>query len=145
MDFGIIKTVKSDDALAVFDRSRFITAGIVAIIKKHNITKVHLEGLAFGATGNVGRDLGILQGILVSGILDAGVSPENIQIIAPTALKKFATGNGRSDKNEMFEKLPDWIKPDIETYKKTKGRSDVTDAFYLSMFGNEDYKALDGI
>lgn len=142
IEHGVINTMKTESPLDVFVRSNEVATAVLEIIDKHGIDVINLEGLAFMSRGNVTRNLAILQGALVVSILASGFEEDSINIVTPTSLKKFATGDGKSDKSKMFDSLPDFIKDEISQYKKTKGRSDVTDAFFLAVYGNEEYKAF---
>jgi hypothetical protein len=103
---------------------------------------VYIEGLAFGnSIGNSSRDLAGLQYTIVASLLQYGILPENIKIIAPTSLKKFATGNGKADKKMMFDAIPDkQLQQKIaDKYKITKGRYDITDAHWLFLYGRKEF------
>lgn len=92
-----------------------------------------MEGLSFGSMTNATRDLAKLQGIIEKEVFDrVGLVCE---IVAPTSLKKFATGSGRAKKEEMFEALPEEISILFSEVPKTKGRFDLTDAYFLARFG----------
>ena len=57
-------------------------------------------------------------------------------IVPPTTLKKFATGSGKADKNEMIAALPVDVREhfNAQGYKKTTGLTDVADAYWLSTY-----------
>jgi len=60
---------------------------------------------------------------------------DRISIVPPTTLKKFATGNGNAKKEAMFDALPSETKQVFEEKTlKSKGRFDVTDAYWLSKY-----------
>lgn len=127
------KPMNKKDQLEVFKRARYITNEIISFIIEEGdqIENVNIEGLSFAARGDATRNLAILQGYIVDNLIHFH-RPLNISIITPTSLKKLATGNGRSDKDNMFECLPDDIKEVIGSISKSKGRSDLTDAYWLA-------------
>ena len=132
--YQIIGTSKdADDHLDVFTRCAAISDEINTALGIHRPTHVNIEGLGFGAVGNATRNLAILQGVIVCGIMR--MHPDIIiDIIAPTALKKFATGDGKASKEGMYTALPEEIKRLFSGVKKSKGLSDVTDAYFLSKY-----------
>jgi crossover junction endodeoxyribonuclease RuvC len=136
-EYKVIATVVNrDDPLEKFKRAMIISETIVDLIAKNNVNIVNIEGLALGrAIGNSNRDLAILQGIIVSDIIrKCNIEPN---IIAPTSLKKFATGKGNAKKDILFECLPDEVKEHLMTFPKTKGRFDLCDAYWLSNFKSQ--------
>jgi Holliday junction resolvasome RuvABC endonuclease subunit len=132
--FSTISTQPNkEDPLEKFKRAMDISETIVNLILDASVAEVNIEGLALGrAIGNSNRDLAILQGIIVSDIMKkCNIEPN---IIAPTSLKKFATGKGNSPKDMLFECLPDDVKEYLLTKPKSKGRLDLCDAYWLANF-----------
>jgi len=133
--FEVVSTkADKEDNLQKIKRSREIADRIVDLCTMHDVTRVQIEGLGFNAKGNATRDLSGLQFIIISSLLDAGFDTDSIELIAPTSLKKFATGNGKASKDDMFNALPDYERGEIGCYAKSKGRFDLTDAYFLSTF-----------
>lgn len=119
----------------IFDRALKIVDGIDKVIDQFNPVRIGLEGLAFSKFGNATRDLACLQGAIVTHLrYRKPVHSAEMQIVSPNLLKKFATGKGSADKNAMYEALPQVIKDVFVSYKKTKGRSDVVDAYWIANF-----------
>lgn len=101
---------------------------------------IGLEGYAMGAKGqvfNIGENTGILKYIL---------SKKNfpVEIYAPSAIKKFATGKGNANKEAMFEaflaetgvNLFDEF--GIEQKEKIGSPiSDIVDAYYIAKLRSE--------
>lgn len=131
VDFGTFTSLKGLD---VYDRAQQITNFIIDKIIEHGgVEVINLEGLAFGMRGNATRDL---AGLLFTIITTIRTRTENIEcnVIAPTSLKKFATGSGKADKTAMVAAVP----PEIlkcftdKNYKKTTGLRDIVDAYWLA-------------
>lgn len=126
---GIFSTDSSQD---IYDRARAAAVFVTDLIKKHGVTALHIEGLAFGMIGNATRDLaGLLFTIITTTRLVCPGIP--VHIYAPTAVKKTATGSGKSGKSEMVSSLP----PDVlalfkTTHKKTTGLQDIADAYWIA-------------
>jgi len=128
IDHGIIKSNPEDDMI---QRARFIADQLVTIALKHKPKKIALEGLAFGSKGDATRDLGGLFFLIVDSLRHR--FGFEISVIPPTTLKKFATGNGRAKKQEMYSALPEQAILEMQ-YLKTKGMYDVTDAYWICSY-----------
>lgn len=111
---------KGSERLAVFRRelriivAKYCTCGIRSFI----------EGYAFGAN-NQREALGELGGVLRLELYDSNIP---IVVVQPTALKKFATGKGNSDKIAMGVAL-------MKEFGLEYPTSDQTDAHWLAVFG----------
>ena len=130
IDVGVYRTDKEDNT---FVRVLNIRNKIMDIIHENNVTSVSIEGLAFGMRGNATRDLAGLQFMIVCAIIDAKLP---MAIHSPLSVKKFATGNGKAKKIDMYESLPSEIQrlfTDDRKFLKTKGLYDVTDAYFIAM------------
>lgn len=129
----VVKTSK--DEHSIFERFNIITNILIDLIFEYNVIEISIEGLAFGpARGNATRDLAGLQAVIVSNILEkCGIT---CKIAAPTAVKKFATGNGKASKTEMAESLPENILESFKKsgFKKSTGLQDLTDAYYIGLY-----------
>lgn len=128
-----IKTSK--DGLSIFERFNIITDKIIDVILKYDIDKVHIEGLPMGnIKGNSSKDLAGLQSVIICKILEQC----NIVcvIISPTAVKKFATDNGKASKTEMVDALPLSVLDLFKSsgYKKTTGIQDLADAYFIGKY-----------
>lgn len=128
---NIIRTTPDKD---VYARAEAITSAVIKLANEYKPSKINIEGLAFASRGNATRDLAGLQMMIVCGLRKAGYDPK---IIAPNTLKKHATGKGNADKEAMHTALPDDIKQQFKDIKKTKGLSDVVDAYWLSTMSTQ--------
>jgi Holliday junction resolvasome RuvABC endonuclease subunit len=132
IEFGTFKSAKAMD---VYDRATQVATFIADKAIEHNVKRVNIEGLAFGIRGDATRDLaGLLFTIITTLRKRCGTAP--VTVIAPTSLKKSATGSGKSDKAAMIAAVPaDVMQEFIEAkYKKTTGLADLCDAYWLAKF-----------
>lgn len=124
-----------DDELDTFKRSIHIRNEIIRAAKDHHVDKVHIEGLSFGSVTNATRNLAGLQYMIVTALIEMDIP---VKIIAPTTLKKFATGSGKAKKIDMYDSVatkdPVFAEMTLRSFKKTKGGYDVADAFWLAVF-----------
>lgn len=133
--FGLIRTDKTygDD----FERVHIISHEILQFCNSFEIDLLRLEGLSYGSKGDATRKLGGLQFCIVNYVRNYNYNLHKeveIEIIPPTSLKRFATGKGTANKEEMFDALPDEQKNEFLRFPKTKGRYDLTDAFWLCLY-----------
>lgn len=144
---GIIahETINTSDADGdMFDRDLKIIDRIEEIIMLHRPIRLGLEGLAFSKFGNATRDLAGLQHAIITHLrFRKPYHCKGLEIVSPNLLKKYATGVGSADKNKMYDHLPDSAKDVFKTYKKTKGRSDVVDAYWIARYILDVYNTKD--
>jgi len=132
--------VKKEDIRDIFNNARYIADQIAVVVANLQPNLVVLEGLSFGGIGNKTRDLAGLQFVIITH-LRYNLGYESIIIVPPPTLKKFATGNGRAEKQDMIDKVP----ADILTlfknsgFKKTTGLGDLSDAYHLAKYGQVKY------
>jgi Holliday junction resolvasome RuvABC endonuclease subunit len=104
---------------------------IKQIIVNHPVDAVCIEGISFGSRGSV-IDLAGLNYVVRMLAICEGI--DYLIIASPTQNKKFATGNGSADKDQMISawekidsslsKIPDSLKID-----------DLADAYFLARYG----------
>jgi len=115
-----------------FGQAYEIAIHLAGIVDEFKPDVIAIEGLAFGMRGNVTRDLGGLQFVIISHLQE--VKGREVEIYAPTSVKKFATGSGRAKKEEMIDSLP----KSVYSYftglgvKKTTGLGDLADAYWIA-------------
>jgi crossover junction endodeoxyribonuclease RuvC len=135
--YGIITSDKNkSNYLRAMDVANEIS-DLLFLMLKEKLDIVVIEGLPFMSRSNVTRDLAGLQFLVYDRLFDY-FKERNILVVPPTSLKKFATGSGKASKDDMFESLPDNVKAKFRTTPKTKGRSDITDAYWLARYGEEN-------
>jgi len=123
-----------------FGQAHQIAIHIGTLVELHKPDIVAIEGLAFGMKGNVTRDLGGLQFVIVAHLQEVKKQP--VKIVAPLTVKKFATGNGRAKKEEMIENLPNYILNEFLELgvKKTTGLADLADAYWIAKTAEKLHK-----
>lgn len=139
IEFG---TYKTDKTLDVYDRAVQVATFIVDKMMQHQVTRIHIEGLAFGIRGDATRDLAGLLFTIITAIRrqDKTVA---VHEIAPTSLKKFATKSGKAAKSEMMEAVPSDVMERFTAakFKKTTGLADLCDAYWLARYNKDGYRA----
>lgn len=121
-----------------------IANDILQFIKDHEPTvkEVFIEGYSYGSVGNV---FDIAEG---TSVLKQGLFANNIKIniVPPTANKKFATGKGNANKFLMFEQFKtNWptfdLESSIDPIKKATDKkipaplTDIIDAYFIMCYG----------
>jgi Holliday junction resolvasome RuvABC endonuclease subunit len=130
INFGVIR---SDKAASDFSRASSIAYAIRDVYTAYKPSQIAVEGLAFGAPGNATRQLAGLQ-FTIAHVLEYQCNSPPIQVIAPTSVKKRATGKGNSKKQEVHDALPEPVRNAFATagYRKTTGAFDLSDAYWIA-------------
>ena len=101
--------------------------------------KLAIEGYAFGAKGqvfNIGENTGILKYKLAEKVSNI------INVIAPSAIKKFATGKGNANKLLMYEAFVEETGDDLaelfefDPYNGQSPVSDIVDSYYIAKYSD---------
>ncbi len=135
LDFCTIHTSPNDGD--VFTRVNTVASKLKALCE-YDVCSIAIEGLAFGIRGSATRDLAGLQFVIVD-YLRFQLN-KDILIVAPTSLKKFATGGGGGAKKKvtkamMVDSLNEDTKLLFKTkYKASNGLYDITDAYFLAKY-----------
>ena len=136
IDFGVIKSDKTKDKHI---RIHEIVQELKPLIQDSDL--VVLEGLSFGSISTSARDLaGLYYGILV----ECYVQDIDYEELAPTTIKKFATGSGKAKKPDMWTALPEKIQEKfIRKYKTIdSGKYDLADAYHIGQLALTNLKHL---
>ena len=120
------------------DRYDDISNWATTILDGKGVTKVFLEGYSFGSTGKV-FNIAENTAVLKYNLWDSNI---DIEILAPTTIKKFATGSGRASKENMYEKFCE-ENPSAGLQESLTPRSsnvinpvnDIVDAYYILKYG----------
>ena len=120
------------------DRYDDISDWALSILDGAGVKKVFLEGYSFGSTGKAFH-IAEHTAILKYNLWDSNI---DIEILAPTTIKKFATGSGRASKENMYEKFCE-ENPSVGLQESLTPRSsnvinpvnDIVDAYYILKYG----------
>ena len=108
-------------------------------LSRYHGNKLAIEGYAFGAKGqvfNIGENTGILKLKLAEKVAN------DINVIAPSAIKKFATGKGNANKVLMYEAFVEETGDDLaklfefNPYTGQSPVSDIIDSYYIAKYNN---------
>lgn len=116
------------------ERYEALSEWTIEILKRENVELVYLEGYSYGSKGRSVVDLGEN-----GGLLRWKLWKNEFQLIevAPSELKKKATGKGTAPKEDMYEAfLKNGGEDIILEFQKDRGKignptSDIVDAYFL--------------
>ncbi len=126
------------------DRHIELAEWVVACVQFHQPRLIVLEDYAFSA---VGRITGLAEnGGVLKAFLRTQAPPHiPLHIVAPTTMKKFATGSGRAQKEDVWASFikvfphtsswPTTVFPKSKTDKINSPLSDLADAYFLADYG----------
>jgi Holliday junction resolvasome RuvABC endonuclease subunit len=101
------------------------------------LPKIFIEDYSFGSKGRV-FNLAENCGMLKHKLWEVGYS---FELVAPTVVKKFATGKGNADKEKMYEAFVKETGLDIQKllFPKKLGSpvTDIVDSYYIAKYGFE--------
>lgn len=116
-----------------------LLAPVAVAVERGTEIKVYLEGYSMGSKGRV-FDIAESAGMLKHFMWTSGIK---YQLVPPTVVKKFATGKGNSDKNQMYDaflketgaNLMVSMFPGRDRKKVSSPVSDIVDAYYIAKYG----------
>jgi len=122
------------------ERYHKISGWALKALAMHHVSKVYIEDYAFAATGRVfhiAENGGVLKYRL-------WLSQYETKSIAPTMIKKFATGKGNAKKEDMqvaFIKETNYDVKDVLglSDKQWNPSSDIIDSYYICKYGHENF------
>ena len=135
-DFSIEGILIDDDYESNEERFEKLASEIVSEIAWYWPSKVYLEDYSYASTGrafSIGENVGILKNKLYSN----GIK---FEVVAPTQVKKFATGKGNGNKELMQEAFEKEFAVDIKSLLMQNTNhwnpsSDIIDAYYIATYG----------
>lgn len=100
-DGGIIETgtIKTSPQEAMPSRLVKIADAVVEILDRHQPDYACKESPAFGFSGAFTRGLEEVHGAVAYAVAKSGRAP--LRGVAPSTLKKYATGSGRAEKSDV--------------------------------------------
>jgi len=128
---------KADNKKTRFEQAFQLASQIGTFCLSNEPDWICLEGLAFAMRGNATRDLAGLQFVIVVHLIYRCSYADKYSIVPPNTLKKFATDKGNAKKEQLYEHLPVEARNYIDDtgVKKSTGRYDLTDAYWLAKYG----------
>lgn len=118
------------------ERYDFISDWAMDIIISHNVEKVAIEDYSYGSTGKVfhiAENCGLLKWKLWQAEIE-------YVLVAPTHIKKFATGKGNAKKEIMYESFLTETNRNLQHELEIKSEkignpvSDIVDSFFICKF-----------
>lgn len=133
-----------------FERFRKLAESLVSVIENDDVNDetcdVIIEGYSFASKGRITSLAEALQSFLFVLFLRFGIQRDPRKV-SPSTLKKFATGNGRADKEMMIKSFEERFQVDLmnlfQPLIKKKGKtvippiSDIVDSMFLLKFHME--------
>ena len=126
-----------DNSIRFSENAELLLAEIKKRLDKSAKYVIILEGYSMGAKGRL-FDIGEATGIFKYFLSQNSISP---QIVAPSAIKKHATGKGNANKFQMLDKFLEintslrnstWV-TDLITEKRLQAPlPDIVDAFFIA-------------
>lgn len=127
-EYGLIKTTLNRSVNRI-NSTLLRIRSIVSQLRPYadRADEVWIESISYSSNGNATRDLAMLFYALHSAF--------NAKWVAPTTIKKFATGKGNTKgKEALFNALPVAAQRVFDAYPKTGGKYDLTDAFWIAKY-----------
>jgi Holliday junction resolvasome RuvABC endonuclease subunit len=109
---------------------------LVSVIRKSGAKNIFMEGYSYSSKGmvyNIGENAGIFKHKLLTQKLD-------YTVVAPTQIKKFATGKGNANKEKMLQSFIETTGIELENYGFSAGKnpsSDIVDSYFIAKYGYE--------
>lgn len=124
--------------LGINDRFDEISDWAIQKLRWNSVTEVLLEDYSFASTGRVfhiGENTGLLKYKLKRSIIP-------FTTVAPTVIKKYATGKGNAGKDQLNESFIEQTGLDVkqlleQTEKQWNPSSDIIDSYYLARLLSE--------
>jgi Holliday junction resolvasome RuvABC endonuclease subunit len=129
--------VRHDEYTREEQRYDNISNFFLRIIDKYHNPNINLEDYSFASTGRVfhiAENMGLLKYKLFKNDL-------HYNLLAPSQIKKFATGKGNANKEKMIEAFKEDTGCDllkIFECNYTSPASDIADSYFICKFINED-------
>lgn len=138
--YECIRTSKVNDDFVVdtFERASAIGMRLNQIAEECFPDYIVFETPSLASKGNATRTLPMLLGSLLAQ-MEGHITREGVKLLTvpPTSLKKFATGKGNCDKDEMVEAIKEHDHEFYDTLMampKTTGRRDLADSYWLAQW-----------
>lgn len=121
---------------SIEERLKLIVDRIFDFMDTYKPGVVCIEGLAYKMNSNNGRLLAGLFFLILNGMYERGVC---YRIVNIKTLKKFATGSGSADKNEMRNNVEESLISELSLKSGfrvlDKKFEDIVDSYFLALYG----------
>lgn len=133
---GVVIGVEHEEYYCEQERYDQIAEFMISKIPTNPIPKIFIEDYSFGSQGRVFH-IAENTGLLKHKLWEFGFK---FNVIAPTAIKKFATGKGNSDKQIMYDAFVKETEADLHKLlfsnkKLGSPTTDIVDSYYIAKFG----------
>ena len=130
------KSFIMEKGLSYPERYNYISSGVIYFLKTNKVKITFLEDYSYGSQGKVFH-IAENGGVLKDQLWKNGIE---YNLIAPTVIKKFATGKGNANKQAMEEAFINDTNFDLRDYlnmpeKSFNPSSDIIDAYYIAKYG----------
>lgn len=115
-------------------RFDYISDWAISLLKEVDV--VSLEDYSMGSKGkvfNIAENTGLLKYKLYK-------MQKSVKLVPPTALKKYASGKGNSDKNQMYKTFTQKTKINLKSIFNSKTKNiespinDIVDSYFLAEY-----------
>jgi hypothetical protein len=123
------------------DEERYARTALWAALLIKNNDIVTIEGYSYGSSAGMVFNIAENTGVLKHKLWRRGI---NFNVVAPSAVKKFATGKGNASKEKMQEAFILDTRKDLKkmfgmTEKSWSPSGDIIDSYYICKYGASQY------
>jgi Holliday junction resolvasome RuvABC endonuclease subunit len=138
--FHLIPTIKKKLFDNNLERYHYLSTWAINILKGYSVERISIEDFSFGSSGssilNIAENAGILKYRIQ---YELG---QIISLVSPKTIKKFATGSGNANKEQMeicFEEMTSLGLRTLltQTAKQFNPSSDIIDSWFLCQYTKE--------
>jgi Holliday junction resolvasome RuvABC endonuclease subunit len=146
--FELHPTIKKTFEGNQLERYKYLSSWTVEIFDEYKIETAYIEDYSFGSSGssvlNIAENCGIMKYRLQSSL---GVE---INLVSPKSIKKFASGSGNANKEQMetnFIQETQFNIRDVlnQTTKQMNPSSDIIDSYFIYRYGLVDKQMAQSI
>lgn len=125
-----------DEYLFEMDRYSMLFGFVLNVLSEYKNVELSLEGYSYRSVGKV-FEIGEATGILKWNLHERKIKPN---VIAPTSIKKFATGKGNAQKDLMYKYFLKDTQFDLckhlgSTDHTKSPISDIVDSYFICKYG----------
>lgn len=130
------KSFMMEKGWAYPQRYDYISSWVIYFLKTNKVNVAFLEDYSYGSQGKVFH-IAENGGVLKDKLWKAGIE---YHLVAPTVVKKFATGKGNAKKDDMEDAFLEETNFSVREYLQMPERSfnpssDIIDSYYICKYG----------